>query len=136
VLIVVFEEVENSSQISVEQILQIRAIVSGYKNFMCVECAEAIKDYLIAQGIKGKHLKLYTGAATGANCYIYDDSIPGEAISVNGHHEGITIVINNIEMVFDNHHPDGVPRNEWMENLLFQGKIHYGQYFELREEEF
>ncbi len=80
---------------------------------------------MISQGIQGKRIKLYTGAATGANCYIYDDSIPGEAVSVNGRHEGIAIVINNVEIVFDNHHPDGISKKQWMNNLVFQGKIHY-----------
>jgi len=128
--------VEGSSQINSDRILKIRAIASLYENFKCVECAQAIQNYLISQGIQGKRIKLYTGAATGANCYIYDDSIPGEAISVNGRHEGIAIFINNVEIVFDNHHPHGIPKKEWMNNLVFQGKIHYDQQFQVQEENF
>jgi len=43
------------------------------------------------------------------------DSVPGEAISVNGRHEGIAIVINNIEIIFGNHHPDGLNREHLMD---------------------
>ncbi|MBE9096011.1 papain fold toxin domain-containing protein [Tychonema sp. LEGE 07203] len=74
-----------------------------YENFKCVECASNIKDYLTSQGIHRKRIKLYTGEAIGWNGNIYDRSLPGEAISVNGCHEGIAIIINNIEIIFDNH---------------------------------
>ncbi|MEG4633576.1 papain fold toxin domain-containing protein [Microcoleus sp. AR_TQ3_B6] len=49
------------SEITAEQILQIKAIVDRYENFKCVECASNIKDYLTSQGIPGKRIKLYTG---------------------------------------------------------------------------
>jgi hypothetical protein len=103
------------SEITAEQILQIKAIVDRYENFKCVECASNIKDYLTSQGIPGKRIKLYTGYGRGRNSGIYDDSVPGEAISVNGRHEGIAIVINNIEIIFDNHHPDGLNREHLMD---------------------
>lgn len=119
-----------------DQILQIREIASTFKNLKCVECARAIQDYLISQGIEGKRIKLYTGSATGANCFIFDDSVPTEAISDNGRHEGIAITINGVETVFDNHHPDGLPREQWMNNLLFQGKLHFGQQFQVTEVNF
>ena len=120
---------------SFEQILQIRALSSRFENFQCVECARSIRDYLIARSIRGKHIKLYTGSVSAPNNYIYDDSVPGDAISENGRHEGIAILINDVEMVFDNHHPDGVPRDEWMANLQFHGKILSGQQFQVTEEE-
>lgn len=122
--------------IRAEQILQIRTIILNYKNLECNECAQAIKDYLINQGIHGKHIKLYTGAGIGRNCYIYDDSVPGDAISVNGRHQAIVISINELEIIFDNHHPEGIPKTQWMENLQFYGKIHSGSQFELTEEDF
>ncbi|MCL1462873.1 papain fold toxin domain-containing protein [Argonema galeatum] len=112
------------------------AIASNYENLKCVECALALKDYLLSQGIHGKHIKLYTGTAIGRSSYIYDDSIPGEPISLNGCHQGIIILIDAVEIVFDNHHPNGVPRDEWMNNLLFYGKLHYGQQFKVTEKEF
>jgi len=120
-----------------EQIRQLTTIISSYENFQCVECAQAIKNYLISYSIRGKHVKLYT--ATGQddrNNYIYDDSVPVEAISENGRHEAITILVDNMEIVFDNHHPNGIFRDAWMANLQFFGKIHLGQEFEITEEEF
>ncbi|MEO6859957.1 MAG: papain fold toxin domain-containing protein [Microcoleus sp.] len=124
------------SEITAEQILEIKAIVDRYENFKCVECASNIKDYLTSQGIHGKRIKLYTGEAIGWNGNIYDDSVPGEAISVNGRHEGIAIVINNVETVFDNHHSDGLPRDEWIANLQFHDKILNNKQFQTKEEEF
>ncbi|NEQ66666.1 MAG: hypothetical protein F6J86_24800 [Symploca sp. SIO1B1] len=121
-----------------EQIRQVEAIASSYENFKCVECAQAIKHYLISQKISGKRIKLDTGAAIDdRNNFIYDDSIISvDAISENGRHEGIAILINGVETIFDNHHPDGLLRDEWIENLQFFGKIHLGQDFQITEEDF
>ncbi|MHC5932589.1 papain fold toxin domain-containing protein [Nostoc sp.] len=79
--------------ISIEQIQQIKEIIRKYKNLECVECAQAIQDYLISQGIYGKRIKLYTGSAIGRNSYIYDENVSGDAISVNGRHQGIAIIL-------------------------------------------
>ncbi|WP_199328362.1 papain fold toxin domain-containing protein [Anabaena azotica] len=115
---------------------QIQTIASSYENFQCVECSQAIQAYLISENIPGKLIKLYTGASTGANSFIYDETFPEAAISTNGRHQGVAIIINGIETVFDNHHPAGISRNEWMANLLFQGLVHFGQQFEITEIEF
>ncbi|MFB2923659.1 papain fold toxin domain-containing protein [Aerosakkonema funiforme] len=115
---------------------QIRAIASTYENLKCVECAQALKDYLLSQGIHGKHIKLYTGSAINRNRYIYDDSVPIDAISENGRYEGIAVVINATEIVFDNHHPDGLSKKEWIANLHFFDKIHNQQQFQITEELF
>lgn len=123
-------------EISAEQILQIKAIIDRYENLECVECAQEIRDYLISQGIHGKRIKLYTGYGRGRNSGIYDDSVPGNAISENGRHEGIAIVINSIETIFDNYHPGGLKRDQWMTNLLFHGKIFNGLQFIVTEEDF
>ncbi|MDZ7960577.1 MAG: papain fold toxin domain-containing protein [Aulosira sp. DedQUE10] len=122
--------------INAEQLHQIQTIASSYENFKCVECSQAIKDYLISQGINGKLIKLYTGESTGVNSFIYDETFPEEAISTNGRHQGIAIIINDIETIFDNHHPAGISREEWMSNLLFQGLVHFGQQFQVTELEF
>lgn len=124
------------SEISAEQILQVKAIIDRYENLKCVECAQAIRNYLISQGIHGKRIKLYTGYGRGRNSGIYDDSVPGNAISENGRHEGIAIVINSIETIFDNHHPDGLKTEQWMTNLQFHGKIFNGLRFIVTEEDF
>ena len=72
----------------------------------------------------------------GRNSYIYDDSVPGDAISTNGRHEAIAIIIEGLERVFDNHHPEGISRDEWMSNLLFYGLVYAGQEFQVTEGEF
>jgi hypothetical protein len=88
------------------------------------------------QGIRGKRIKLYTGFSIGRNSYIYDESVPGDAISLNGYHEAIVIIIDDQEIVFDNHHPEGITKNEWMSNLLFDGLLYQGQQFQITEDDF
>lgn len=124
------------SSISVEQIYQLKEIIRNYKNLECVECAQNIQDYLISQGVQGKRIKLYTGSAIGRNSYIYDESVSGDAISVNGRHQAIAIIIDELEMIFDNHHPDGITREQWLANLLFYNKLYHGQQFQVTEETF
>jgi hypothetical protein len=126
----------HSISLNLEQLRQIYTIASSYDNFQCVECSQAIKDYLISKSISGKLIKLYTGASTGANSFIYDEAFPEEAISTNGRHQGIYVIMNGIETVFDNHHPAGISRDQWMANLLFQGLVHFGQQFQITEIEF
>lgn len=125
-----------NSQISLEQIQRIAEIASRHDNLKCVECAQEIKNYLISQGISGQRIKLYTGDELGRDSFIYDDSVNQDAISENGRHEGIIIIINNVEVVFDNHHPKGVSKDEWMSNLQFYSKIFSGQQFLITLEEF
>lgn len=38
-------------------------------------------------------------------------------ISVNGRHEAISVDINNEELIFDNLHPQGILRQDWLNNL-------------------
>lgn len=123
-------------EINLKQIEQIQSIASRYGNLECVKCAEAIKNYLISQKITGKQVKLYTGSSTGRDSYIYDDSVPSDAISLNGHHQGISVLINEMEIVFDNHHHKGIPKILWLNNLQFYGKIHNNKYFQITEEIF
>jgi hypothetical protein len=105
--------------------------VNRHPNERCVECANEIEDYLREQNIRGRRIKLDTPRQTGADDFIMDDSLPptADAIATNGHHEGIAIRINGEERVFDNHHPDGVPTEEWKENLVFDSKIRFGASF-------
>jgi hypothetical protein len=122
--------------ISIEQIYNLKEIIAKYKNLECVECAQAIQDYLVSQKIPGKRIKLYTGAAIGRDSYIYDESVSGDAISINGRHQGIMIIIDGVEMIFDNHHPDGITKNQWLANLLFYNKLYNGKQFQITEETF
>ncbi|MBD1854071.1 MULTISPECIES: papain fold toxin domain-containing protein [Leptolyngbya] len=95
-----------------------------------------MQTYLITQGIRGQRIELYTGKSIGQDSYIYDDSIGGDAISTNGYHTGILILIQNQEIVFDNHHPDGLERTRWLANLMFPSRLHLGQPFQIMETPF
>lgn len=121
--------------ISSEQIRQIKAVIDDFENFQCVETAQAIQEYLVSQNIEGKRLKIYTGTAMGWDANIYDDLL-GYAISVNGRHEGVSIIVNGLEMVYDNLHPNGLPRGQWLDNLKFDGKLYLGKQFEITEHYF
>ncbi|UBF29666.1 hypothetical protein K9N68_25880 [Kovacikia minuta CCNUW1] len=111
-------------------------IISQHRNLYCVPCAGAIQDYLIRQGISGKRIKLYTGSVMKPNNYILDDSVPNEAISENGRHEAVSVVIDSQEIVFDNHHPEGLPKLQWLANLQFHNKMMLGWEFQITEEVF
>lgn len=122
---------DQSGAVTSEVIQEIHEIASSHQNLECVECANEIETYLKKQGIHGRRLKLDTPRQTRYDGYIYDDSLPtgSDAISENGHHEGIAIRINGEEKVFDNHHPDGVPTEQWMNNLTFDSKERLGAIF-------
>ncbi|MCC3595805.1 MULTISPECIES: papain fold toxin domain-containing protein [unclassified Microcoleus] len=133
-----------SSEVTQEHLNQIRQIVNKYKNFECVECANEIKTYLKSQKIKGRHIRLDTG---NVNENIYDDNVVlehGEAISLNGKHEAILIEIDlelamangviglenatvnqagKVKVVFDNHRPNGMIQESWLNGLQFRGKL-------------
>ena len=107
-------------------------IASRYKNLQCDLCAKAIEEYLKEQNIKASHINLDTPQPrTHHDRFIYDDSLPpnSEAISYNGHHEGVAININGEVKVFDNHHHNGVPDQEWKRALVFDSKIRFGAEF-------
>lgn len=113
------------------------AIAIEYTNLQCIQCALAIKTYLIVQKIKGKLIKISAGADLDfRNSFLYDDSIPGDAISETGYHEGVSVIIDGVEIVFDNNHPDGLPKPQWLANFQFFGKIHLGQELIIIEESF
>jgi hypothetical protein len=112
-------------------------IINNYSNLQCVQCALAIKNYLQLAGIKSKLIKINAQADLDyRNCFLYDDSIGGDAISETGYHEGVIIIIDGVEIVFDNHHPQGLPKREWLANFQFFGKIHLGQALIITEEDF
>jgi len=87
------------------------------------------------QGIQGRIIKLYTGTAIGWDSNIYDDILE-ECISTNGRHEGIAIIINRVEVVYDNLHPEGLSVEQWIDNLQFHGKLYQGKEFKINEERF
>jgi hypothetical protein len=130
------QEIQLISEIRPEQLQEIQRIAKRFENLRCVECAQAIQSYLRSEGIPGKRIKLYTGSLKKPNNFIYDDSVPGEAISYNGRHEGILVIIHSQEIIFDNHHPEGIPTTQWFANLQFHNRVMLGHEFQITEEEF
>jgi large repetitive protein len=124
-----------SAQGAAKVLSRIADISNQYENYKCVECAKAMKTYLKSQKIPGKHIKLNTRSQSGLDGGIWDDSI-GMQIADNGRHEGIAIDIGGVEMVFDNHHPNGIPKEEWLQNLVFHSKITEGIEFLIDEKPF
>jgi hypothetical protein len=109
-------------------------IASDLGIFDCIPCARAIKEFLVAQGVQGRHIKLDTGSQDPLYGRIYDDSV-GELIATTGHHEGVAIEIDEQEIVFDNIHCEGIPRSVWMQNL-YSPILEAGREFEVTEIEF
>ncbi|MEH2457012.1 papain fold toxin domain-containing protein [Nostoc sp.] len=118
---------DQSAKVTPEVLQDIRDIVSNHPNEFCVECAAEIETYLREQGIHGERIILDAVKIVRQDSNIYDDSLPPGApdgiISTNGHHEGIAIKINGEEKVFDNHHPEGLPSQQWMNNLTYHSKV-------------
>jgi hypothetical protein len=95
---------------------EIEEIASQFKLFECIACAEAVKQFLVEQGIHGKHIKLFTGSTEEPFSNIYHEVLQ-ENILVNGRPEAIAVNVNNEELIFDNIHPHGISRDEWLDNL-------------------
>jgi Papain fold toxin 2 len=113
---------------------QITQIASRFQLFECVDCAKALTEFLTQRGIRGKHIKLYTGKAKGKYGNIYHDGLQRN-IATNGRHEGILIEIAGQEIVFDNIHHQGISREMWMKNLHCLA-MDLGGGFEVTEVEF
>jgi len=109
-------------------------IASGFGIFDCIPCARAIKEFLVEQGVQGKHIKLNTGSQDPVYGRIYDDSI-GELIATTGHHEGVIVEIEGEEIVVDNIHSEGIPRSVWMQNL-YSPILEVGREFQVTEKMF
>ena len=114
---------------------EIAAIASQYGVFRCVECSQAIKEFLTSIKVKGKQVKLDLGRRDLPWSVIYD--LKGEQqIATNGYHEGIAITIEGEEIIFDNIDSSGVRKQEWLQNLT-SPTIEMGMgNFQIREEEF
>ncbi len=113
---------------------QISQIATGFKFFECNACALAIQEFLIQRGIAGKQVKLYTGNASGKYGNIYHDDL-GQNIATNGHHEGIAVEIDGIELIFDNIHQAGIPKQDWL-GKFYCLALDLGGQFEITEIEF
>lgn len=95
---------------------EIAKIASRYGVFQCIECSQAIKEFLIARNLHGKQIKLDLGRQDLPWAVIYDLRRQ-QQIATNGYHEGISITIDGEEIIFDNIDHNGVIRQEWLQNL-------------------
>jgi hypothetical protein len=114
---------------------QIAKIASRYGVFQCIDCSQAIKEFLIARNLNGKKIKLDLGGQDLPWAVIYDLRRQ-QQIATNGYHEGISITINREEIIFDNIDHSGVNRQEWLQNLTSPTlELGMGS-FQIIEEEF
>lgn len=113
---------------------QIEDVASKFKLFECVICAKAIKQFLIEKDVSGKHIKLFTGSIEEPFCNIFHEALM-KNISVNGRHEAIAVDINNGELIFDNLHPQGILRRDWLYNL-YSPMNDMGEDFQITEVDF
>ena len=113
---------------------QIVKIASTFGVFDCIPCSRAIKQLLVERGISGKQIELDTGSQDPIYGRIYDDSV-GQLITTTGHHEGIAVDIDGEEIVFDNLHPEGLPRIIWRQNL-YSPILEVGREFQITEIDF
>ncbi|XWK88533.1 MAG: papain fold toxin domain-containing protein [Phormidium sp.] len=113
---------------------QISQIAIGFQLFECNACALAIQEFLIQRRIAGKQVKIYTGNAEGKFGNIYHDDLQ-QNIATNGHHEGIAVEIDGIEVIFDNIHQEGIPRQDWLAKFYCLA-LDLGGQFEITEIEF
>jgi RHS repeat-associated protein len=78
----------------------------------CEECAAHIKAKMQAAGEHGVVIKIVKPTKAKEYDYIYSDS-QGKVISTNGEHFGV--LANGL--VYDNLHPDGLPRDQWLNDF-------------------
>jgi len=95
---------------SLDEIRQnIAKIASQYGIFQCIECSQAIKQFLMIKKVQGKQIKLDLGRQDLPWSVIYDLRRQ-QQIATNGYHVGISITIDGQEIVFDNIDCSGVTR--------------------------
>ncbi len=123
------------NNLSIEIIKEVTKIAHSYKVFQCVECSSAIKKYLIRMNIAGKQIKLDLERQDLPWSVIYDLR-RSQQISTNGYHEGICLIIEGQEVIFDNIDHDGVLKENWLQNLTSPTmELGLGK-FKIREENF
>ena len=66
--------------------------------------------------IPGREINLFTGSTEDPFCNIYHEVLQ-QNISINGRHYAIAVEIDGQELIFDNIHPEGISRVNWINNL-------------------
>jgi Papain fold toxin 2 len=113
---------------------QLSAIAEQFPIFECVPFAIALRQFLIDQNISGKQVSLFTGSTEDPFCNIYHERLQ-QNISINGRHEAIAVEIDRQELIFDNIHPEGISRVDWINNLYCPAQD-LGGNFQITETEF
>jgi hypothetical protein len=93
-----------------------------------------LRQFLIDQNISGKQVSLFTGSTEDPFCNIYHERLR-QNISINGRHEAIAVAIDRQELIFDNIHPEGISRVNWINNLYCVAQD-LGGNFQITETEF
>lgn len=95
---------------------ELYAIAQSFQIFECVPCADALCQFLMTRNMAGKRISLFTGNTEDPFCNIYHEGLQRN-ISINGRHEAIAIMMEGKEMVFDNIHPGGISKAQWLESF-------------------
>lgn len=98
------------------QQIKIQSIAGKYPVFECIACAKEIRDFLETHSIPGKLIRISTGSIAWPYSNIYHIG-RDELISQNNRHEAIAVNINGEEIIFDNLHPNGIARQDWLANF-------------------
>ncbi len=95
---------------------QLTNIAEQFNIFECTTCADALRQFLIDHNIPGKEINLFTASIEDPFCNIYHEILQHN-ISINGRHYAIAVEIDGKELIFDNIHPEGISRVNWINNL-------------------
>lgn len=113
---------------------QLTALAQQFQLFECIACAQTLRQFCQDHHIQGRYIILFTGSTEDPFCNIYHEQLQCN-ISINGYHAAIAVAISQEELVFDNIHPNGVPRIEWLKNF-YSPMQDLGQDFKIIESEF
>jgi hypothetical protein len=84
----------------------------GFQVFQCQQCAEKIRQALLAAGHRGQQIEIRgAGGRDFMICLSYDGG--QTTITQNGRHMGIRIG----DILVDNLHPDGVLFDQWIKDF-------------------
>jgi hypothetical protein len=84
----------------------------GYPVLQCQECAEHIRNALVAAGFHGQVVELKGREGyEHMVCMSYHEG--RDSITENGRHLGVRVG----DMVFDNLHPAGMPYDAWVQDF-------------------
>ncbi len=113
---------------------QIVSIASRFQIFQCIECADAITEWMVIKNIRGKQIVLFTGSSEDPYGNIYHE-VRRKNIATNGVHKGIAVELLGEELIFDNINHQGISREAWLNNLYCVIK-ETGRDFQITETDF